>query len=814
MDLDAQLRESLGRDYTIERELGPGGMARVFVASEVALGRRVVIKVLPPEMASVVLSERFRREISLAAQLRHPHIIPVLTAGGTNELLYYTMPFVEGETLRARLDRNDAIPLRGGIRMVREIADALAYAHSHGVVHRDIKPDNILIENGHAVVADFGVAKALASATGTEPASGPVTAAGVVMGTAAYMSPEQAAADPATDHRADIYALGVVAYEIFSGALPFKGSSYQMIVAHMVEQPQPLQVRCPQLPPALAELVMQLLAKNPDDRPQSAADVAARLDGVFASLEGVPATTGSQQILNSGLAPGVPRSQAMPRLRRAAVAAGALVVLALGYAGYKLSHTVKGTSSASEPAGAAAALQANSIAVLPFVNTSGDEENKHFSDGLTDELISALGQVRGLKVAARTSVFALSGKGLGARAIADTLGVAKVIDGSARRAGKRLKVTAELVNAADNTVLWSQTFDREMVDVFAVQEEIARAIVGALNVRLTEDEGARLGNRPTTDLEAYDLYLKGRFSWTKRTREGMEAALTYFQSAVERDPKFALSYAGISDVYVAMSNFNYIPTSQALASAQIAADRALEIDSSLTEARASKGYVLASRGDYQESENEFRRAIQLNPSYPSAHHFYTLLLMIEGRLDDATTQNRLTVSLDPLSVSGNATRGIILCERGSYADARRELGKALPLGSGNILAPFYLGTLEAASGHYAEALSYLDRAVVIAPGFHGLKAALAYTYSHVGRRAESDDILKKLRDAASDDRGRVDLALTEAVMGDMNRAYTILAKPAKWDMPTLIELRTDPLLAGFRADRRYPKLLATIGLPN
>ncbi|MEP6509482.1 MAG: serine/threonine-protein kinase, partial [Gemmatimonadales bacterium] len=235
MDLDAKLRESLGQNYTIERELGPGGMARVFVAKEVALGRRVVIKVLPPEMASVVLSERFRREISLSAQLRHPHIIPVLTAGGTGELLYYTMPFVEGETLRARLDRNDAIPLREGIRMVREIADALAYAHNRGVVHRDIKPDNILIENGHAVVADFGVAKALASATETKPASGPVTAAGVVMGTAAYMSPEQAAADPATDHRADIYALGVVAYEIFSGALPFKGSSHQMIVAHMVE---------------------------------------------------------------------------------------------------------------------------------------------------------------------------------------------------------------------------------------------------------------------------------------------------------------------------------------------------------------------------------------------------------------------------------------------------------------------------------------------------------------------------------------------------------------------------------------------------
>ncbi|MEO5904112.1 MAG: tetratricopeptide repeat protein, partial [Gemmatimonadaceae bacterium] len=474
----------------------------------------------------------------------------------------------------------------------------------------------------------------------------------------------------------------------------------------------------------------------------------------------------------------------------------------------------KGTSSASDRAGGASAFQANSIAVLPFVNTSGDEENKHFSDGLTDELISALGQVQGLKVAARTSVFALSGKGLGARAIADTLGVAKVIDGSARRIGKRLKVTAELVNAADNTVLWSQTFDREMVDVFTVQEEIARSIVGALNVRLTEDEGARLRGRPTKDLEAYDLYLKGRYSWSKRSREGMEAALAYFHSAVERDPSFALAHAGMSDAYVAMSNFNYMPVSEAIANAQIAADRALAIDSSLTEAHASKGFVLASRGEYGESEKELRRAIQLNPSYPSAHHYFTLLLMMLGRLDEATAQNSLTVSLDPFSVPGNATRGVLLCQRRNYAEARRALEKALPLGTGNILAPFYLGVIEAATGRYPESLSHLNRASRIAPGFPGVKAALAFTYSRLGRRAESGAALARLREAATDDRAKIDLAFAEAVMGDVNRAYTILGKSIKWDMPTVIELRTDPLLAAFRADQRYPKLLATIGLSN
>lgn len=790
MDLETLLKESLGDNYALERELGGGGMSRVFVATDTTLGRKVVVKVLPPEMSSIMLAERFRREISLAAQLRHPHIVPLFAAENAAGLLYYTMPFVEGESLRARLLRDGRISIKEGARLIRDVADALSYAHGCGVVHRDIKPENILVENGHAVVLDFGVAKALASAAGSgESAVTSITHAGVAMGTAMYMAPEQAAADPAIDHRADLYALGVVAYEMLAGAPPFSGSEHKVIVSHMITVPEPISSRRPDIPTALGDLVMQLLAKTPDDRPQNAADVVAVLDGIAASGD---QTAG--------------RSRAREKTVARSLAAAAIIV-ALAGAGYGGYAWIRSGRAPPTPA-----AMEKSVAVLPFVNTSGGVENAHFSDGLTDELISALGHVQGLRVAARTSVFALSGKGLEARAIADTLGVATVIEGSARRIGNRLKVTAQLVGAADGTVMWAQAFDRELVDVFAVQEEIARSIVEALNVHLTENARSRLAGRPTKDLEAYDLYLKGRYSWSKRTREGMENALVFFQSAVDRDPQFALPYAGMADAYVAMSNFNYMPASEALARAQTVADRALAADSSLAEAHASKGFVLSSHQQFAQAESELRRAIELNPSYATAHHFYTLLLAMLGRIEAAKAENRLTISLDPLSVPGNAQTGVILAMQGLYPEARVALRRALSLSLGNALAPYYLGVVEAVQGQNAEAYTLLERAHAIAPGFPGVKAALAYAHAKLGRRAQADSIMSSVRAGVVDDRTRIQLAFAEAVMGDLNRAYKLLDTPTRWDVPTLIELRADPLLASFRADARYPKLLARIGL--
>ncbi|HXG69457.1 MAG TPA: protein kinase [Gemmatimonadaceae bacterium] len=730
------------------------------------------------------------------------------------KLLYYTMPFVAGETLRARLTRGDSMPLRESVRIVREIAEALSYAHEQGVVHRDIKPENVLLENGHAVVADFGVAKALANAAaGPNQSIFTVTGAGFVVGSVAYMSPEQASGDPATDHRSDIYSLGVVAYELFTGAPPFSGSAHQVITAHMAAQPEPLGIRCPGIPAAIGDLTMQLLLKSPGDRPQSAASVVEAIDAVLSS--GAISDPRFSSALASRPGVSVPaESGARPlRMSLAAVAGAVALLLTVGYGAYKVApERDPQTSRGGRPDAVRGAPVPQAVAVLPFVNTSGDIQNEHFSNGLTDELINALGQIRGLRVAARTSVFALDKKGLSASAIADTLGVATLVEGSARRSGNRLKVTAQIVSAADGTVLWSQAFNRDLADVFLVQEEIARAVVAALNVRLTESQRASLGGRETRDMEAYDLYLRGRFAWNKRSREGVENAVGFFQSAIQHDSGFALPFAGLAEAYVVMSNYGYMPFSEALNQAEIAANRALALNSSLPEAHSSKGFVLVSRGKFVDSEKSLRKAIELNPSYPLAHHYYSLLLTIAGRLDEASAQNRATLSLDPLSVPANGHQGVLLLGRKNYPQARVELQKAVRLSAENAIIPYFLGALEAAEGRYSDALPLLQRAHRDAPGFPNVKGALALTYARTGRRSEADSILREIRTEVADDRTRIQLALAEAINGHVDRAYVTLATGAKWDVPTLILLRTDPLLTAFRADTRYPLLLAGIGL--
>jgi len=811
MHLTRQLQESLALAYTIERELGGGGMSRVFLANETSLGRRVVIKVLPADISSVSLAERFRREISLAARLRHPHIVPLFTAGEAAGHLYYTMPFVEGETLRESLSAGRVSSLQLAVRVLREVADALSYAHQHSIVHRDIKPENILLENGHAVVTDFGVAKALTNATeGGMPATAEMTSLGVALGTVAYMAPEQAAGDPAIDHRADLYALGVVAYEIFTGAAPFAGRTpHQTVTAHMIEQPVPLSSGRPDLPPALVDLVMKLLAKKPDDRPGMAADVLRTLDeialtGGTSSPDLGPIGSGSGEAIAT-----MPRKSGIT-WRRIAAGGGAILVVAL--AGYGISSLARGRSGAeagAPPAAASAAM--NSVAVLPFANTDGNAENEHFSDGLTDELIGALGKVRGLRVAARTSVFALKGKGLGARALGDTLGVATLLEGSVRRSGNRLKVTVQLVSAKDGEALWSEVYDRQMVEVFSVQEEIAQAIAGALDLNLSGDERASLAKRPTQDFEAYDLYLRGLYNWNQRTKERMETALSYFEGAVALDPRFALPYAGMASAYLNMSNYGYMPSGEALARAKSAATRAVELDPSLAEAQASLGFLLASSGSFTESEAAFRRAIKLNPSAASTYHFYSLLLIMRGRAPEAAENNRRALALDPFYPSANSNRGVILCLRREFPAARRELKRTLELSPNHPIALYMLGVVEAGEGRFAEALPLLQHAHRQAPLFPGVRPALAYTYGQLQRPREADSLLAAIRAQPTDDRSRINLGLSEAMSGNMDGAFALFER-VQWDVPAVIELRADPLLERLRADPRYPRLLGKIGL--
>jgi len=515
-DLLARLSAALAGRYTIERELGRGGMAHVFLAHDLRHDRSVALKVLRPELAAALGPERFLREIALAAPLAHPHILALLDSGDADGLLYYVMPHVEGESLRARLDRESQLPLDDTLRIGQEVAGALDYAHRHQVVHRDIKPENILFQDGLAVVADFGIARALIGA-GTRP----LTQSGLTVGTPSYMSPEQAAGDAQVDGRSDVYSLGCVLYEMLAGEPPYTGATAQAIIAKRFSEPVPHIRTLRDVPEPVERAITRALARVPADRFATAADFAAALVS----------------------APAMPPARTAPP---------------------------------------------QSIAVLPFTNLSPDPENEYFSDGMTEEVINALAQLGDLHVAARTSSFAFKGKRGDLRTIGDRLGVRTLLEGSVRRAGDRLRVTAQLTNAADGYQLWSERYDRGMDDIFAVQDEIARAIVARLRVTLARPE-APLVRPGTDDLEAYDLYLKGRYFWARRG-EGLQKAIDCFERAIAADPGFAAPYAGLADTYCILGVYGYMPSTTVQERTRDAAERALALDDRLAEAHYSVGF--------------------------------------------------------------------------------------------------------------------------------------------------------------------------------------------------------------------------------
>ncbi len=800
------LRAALSERYVVERELGRGGMATVFLARDIRHERAVAVKVLERNVAAGG-AERFLHEIRIAARLTHPHVLGVHDSGDADGLLYYVMPYVEGETLRARLAREGALPVAVAVRLIRELADALAYAHGRGVVHRDLKPENVLLSAGHAVVADFGIAKAVAAATqGGAALHVGLTSVGMALGTPAYMAPEQAVGDAATDHRADLYALGVVAYEVLAGVHPFGARSPQALVsAHLTEAPPPLGARCVAAPPALVDVVMRLLEKDPDDRPQSADAVLRALDGAPAVAPGAPS------------APSGTRTPAWRGRRGVALASGAALVVIASAGAFWASraHAPRdGLPTQARSAADTSAAARPSVAVLPFVNTSGDPADEHFSDGLTDELIGALGKVAGLKVAGRTSTFALKGKALDIRGAARTLGVAAVLEGSVRRARGRLKVGAQLVSAADGTVLWTETYDRGIADVFAVQEEIARAIVGALRVRLgANGDRAHLVERPTADLEAYELYLKGRYIFMTQTRrEGNLQAADYFKRAIARDTGYARAYAGLSDAYTRLALFGYALPRETFAKGKVAAERALALDSTLAEAHVALGHVLCvSEYAWSAGVRELRRAIALDPSYTFARGPLAICLTAQGQLAEAVAVLDTARAADPLAAGVINLLGRVYVIAGRPDDAIRVLKQVLELNPQLDLAYQQLGHAYLQKGMNAEAIAALRQAASLSGPRDS--AQLAYAYAVTGQRAEAEGILRTLLAPARRGAGAVPyyVAMAYAGLGDTDEAFQWLNRSYD-DGTSLALVRVDPGFVRLRADVRWRELLHRAGL--
>ncbi len=762
------LRAALADRYTIERELGRGGMATVYLAHDLKHGRSVAIKVLRPELAASLGPERFLREIGIAARLTHPHILSLHDSGEANGFLYYVMPYVEGESLRDRLTREPQLPLDDALQITREVADALAYAHRHDVVHRDIKPENILLSggvgigDGHALVADFGIARAV-SAAGAQT----LTDTGLAVGTPAYMSPEQGAAEGAVDGRADTYALGCVLYEMLAGHPPFLGTTGREVIArHALDSVPPLRTIRPDLPEGVDRAVQKALAKAPADR--------------------FPTATGFIQALaRASVSPTVGR----PVIRRVLVVATGLIVLAVIYL----------LPRQSPP----------SIAVLRFANVGGDSANEPFSDGMSDELTTALGKVSGLIVAGRTSAFSLRGKGLSAQEIGRKLHVRYVLDGGVRMGGERQRVSAQLIDVTDGRELWSNQYDRDARsrDVFAVQDSITQNIIRELRVRLSGPATTSLVERHTPSPEAHDLYLRGRYFFSLRTKPMMLKSVEYFEKAIDLDSNYAAAYSGLSDVYSVISIFAYVPRNELFPKAKAAALRAITLDSTSAEAHTSLGIVsLWYDWAPHAAERELRTAIELDPRYPPAHLFLGWVLNTFGRSTDALKEVQRARDLDPLSVITSIRVGSLYYFGHRFEEAVRDLRKTLEEDPANTMANAELArSWVQLPGHCDEALAAMRLIPPEWPNYEG--GARGYVQARCGGREEAIQIVEELKTQATQGANVIRIAMIYAGLGDKEQTFEWLERAYEQRYLGLVFLPTEPMFDSVRKDARFARLL-------
>jgi len=743
-DISQLLRDapSLADHYTIERELGGGGMSRVFLTEEKRLGRRVVIKVLSPELGAGVSAERFEREIRLAARLQHPHIVPLLAAGDVGGLPYYTMPFVSGASLRERMESGPISPQEAQ-SILRDVAKALAYAHRQGIVHRDIKPENVLLSEGTAMVADFGVARAIREAT-TLAGGTAITQMGTQIGTPMYMAPEQAAGDPDVDFRADLYAFGVMAYELLAGRHPFaeRRTPQALIVAHMTETPSAITTHTMNVTPPTASIVMQCLGKDPGGRPESASAVLAALEST--SMSELPA---------------------------------------------------RATPVPAQPA---------TVAVLPFANMSGDADNEYFSDGITDDIIGALTQVRGLRVAARASAFSYKGKNEDLGTIGRTLGVTTVLQGSVRRAGNKVRVTAQLMNARDGFQLWSERYDRSLDDIFAIQDEIARSIVHHLQLALGLKGGSgdtqALVARPTDDLEAYELFLRGREAVQQRTPPSMRRGLEFFQQAVARDPAYARAHLGIAEAYIGLGVYQVIPPREARTKAEAAIVRAESLRPDL----AALPYLRAQlklylRPDWPTAGEDLAEALRRDPDDALANVYMGYL---SAMLHDAASCREWTgraVARDPLSPFVRGIAGMAHYCAGEYEDALRLYDEGLSLDPNTVLCLWLSGITLGRLGRADESLAKFTRAVDLSR-----RAALMVSFQiralvQLGRLEEAKVLYAELQTRATSEYIGEGVWLTSLLFEDRSSVEAALRLN--------IEVGTGPTTLSSTVDRELEALL-------
>lgn len=760
----------LAERYEVLSPLGAGGMGVVYRGKDLRLGRDVAIKVLPEHLLSDQdAAARFQREGKVLAALSHPNIVTIYDFGTDQNVLFAVTELLEGSTLReslhqARLSRHKALEI------AIAVADGIAAAHSREIVHRDIKPENIFLTNsGGTKILDFGLARlGQTFREGNQSIVQTITSAtapGQVMGTIQYMSPEQVRGK-GVDVRTDIFSFGCVLYEMFTGSRPFRGNTPADVMAGILkEEPPELQKSSGIVGDDILSIIRHCLKKKPDDRFQSARDLAFSLKSLL---------TGSANV-----------TPEVPKLKRGS--------------SQRKRRTVE------------------SIAVLPLSNASDDPELEYFSDGITESLINSLSQIPKLRVMARSTVFRYKGKETDPLKVGHDLNVRAVLTGRVICRSERLNLQAELVDTEDGSQLWGEQYNRRLSDVFSMQEEISEEISAKLRSKLSGDEKSRIKKRFTESAEAYQLYLKGRFYWNKRTEEGLKKGIEYFQNAIQQDPGYALAYAGLADSYNLLSAYGLLSPKESVPLAKAAATKALELDSVLAEAHEALAHVkMLYDWDWPGAEMSFERAIKLNPNYATAHQRYAIFLAAIGRLDEALQEIDKAQKLDPLSLIINTDVALIHYFRSEYDSAIEQAKKALELDPNFPVAHFSLALAYEQKGEFDRAIDVFEQGITLS-GYRAFISSLAHTYALAGRR---EDALRFLDELTHLSHTRYvppyRFAIVYCGLGDFEQAFASLEKTVEERSVWLIHvhLRVDPRFAAMRSNPRFAKLLEAMDLPG
>ncbi len=727
-------------------------MARVYEAQDLRHRRRVAIKVLRPELSEAFGVERFLREIETAANLRHPHILPLFDSGEADGQLFYVMPLIEGETVRERVAREHQLALDDALKIAREVAGALHYAHARGVVHRDIKPENILLDgyspaegatnDWHAVVADFGIAHLARRLD----APG-LTRTGSSLGTPRYMSPEQAAGEREVDGRADLYSLACTLFEMLAGHPPFTGGTFErMLFQHMVEPPPNITRVRPTVPSGVADAITRALAKKPEDRFATTAAFAEALR-----------------------ARGSDRIAATPR-------------------------------------------DVPSLAILPFRSLSTDPENEYFAEGITEDVNAQLSRIRSLKVVSQHSAMTFKKRELGLKEIAANLQVGAVLDGSVRRAGNRVRIVAQLIGVDANEQLWAETYDRELTDIFAIQSEVALRIAEALKATLSPEERARIGRRRTTDLHAYQLYLQGRGQVVRYDSEGFHRGLALFKEAVSRDDSFAKAYAAMAMVYTELGETGEMPPDEVFPLAKEAASRAIALDPDLAEAHCMLAYVsMVYEFDWAGAEAHFKRAIALDPNDANAYDLYGRLCSSLERHEEAIALQSRAQELDPIVNKTDVATAYL--RAGRYDEAVDFAMRSVSVAPDDARSHFTLGWAYLGQGKRDEAFAEMEHAIKLSDSNNLWYAQLGQAYALSGLREKAEQILEEL--VARSRSGYVSpyhLAYVYTGLGRLDEAMNCLEQAAASRSGSIYGIKGSFLFKPLRSHPRFQALLRSLRL--